>query len=461
MFSGGASPGQVRRVALYIRVSTDEQARHGYSLGAQKEDLEDYAKRHGYAIVDYYVDDGASARKRYTTRKALARLLDDVRAGKIDLILFIKLDRWIRNIADYYEVQKILDQYHVGWKATREEYDTETTNGRLHLNIHLSIAQNEADATGDRIRYVNASKVAKGEAVCWQLPIGLTVRDKHVVPNDQAYIVRELFRHYEEHGSIYGAFQFIKDTYGVLLYDNMARRMLHNSLYKGQYRENPNYCEPIIPPEEFDRVQEMMKARSVRHNPTGNIYLFSGLLICSECGQRMSGRQCKTKKTVKGKTYQYQYSTYMCRMATMYHNCTHRHIMLESHLEKWLLENIVTQAEKYEAELEIAALQNPRPKVDRAAILHKLERLKDLYVADMIDMEAYRADYEKYTAQLAQDEQEATPPPPDFSAIREIFNADFRKAYETWDLTQRRDFWRGVISAIYLDAENTPRIEFK
>ena len=225
----------------YIRVSTDEQARHGYSLGAQKEDLEDYAKRHGYAIVDYYVDDGASARKRYTTRKALARLLDDVRAGKIDLILFIKLDRWIRNIADYYEVQKILDQYHVGWKATREEYDTETTNGRLHLNIHLSIAQNEADATGDRIRYVNASKVAKGEAVCWQLPIGLTVRDKHVVPNDQAYIVRELFRHYEEHGSIYGAFQFVKDTYGILLYDNVARRMLHNPLYKGQYRDNTNY----------------------------------------------------------------------------------------------------------------------------------------------------------------------------------------------------------------------------
>lgn len=451
-------PAPVRRAALYIRVSTDEQARHGYSLGAQKEDLEEYAKRHGYAIVDYYIDDGASARKRYTTRKELVRLLEDVKAGKIDLILFIKLDRWIRNVADYYKVQEILDAHHVAWKATREEYDTETTNGRLYLNIHLSIAQNESDATGDRIRYVNEAKVARGEAVCWQLPIGLKVTDKRVVPNEQAYIVRELFRHYEAHGSIYGAFQFIKDTYGVLIYDHVARKMLSNPLYKGQYRNNTNYCEAIIPPDEFDRVQEMLKARSVRNNPTGIIYLFSGLVICSECGQRMAGRQSRQIRTIRGRQYHYHYHGYMCRKATIYHDCVHRSIISEKKLETWLLENIIPEIERYQSEFELAAAANPRPKVDRAAILRKLERLKDLYVNDMIDMETYRADYEKYSAQLA---QERETPPPDFSAIKDKFNAEFVKAYQTWDRSQRRDFWRGVISAIYLDAENTPRIKFK
>ena len=451
-------PAPVRRAALYIRVSTDEQARHGYSLGAQKEDLEEYAKRHGYAIVDYYIDDGASARKRYTTRKELVRLLEDVKAGKIDLILFIKLDRWIRNIADYYKVQEILDAHHVAWKATREEYDTETTNGRLHLNIHLSIAQNESDATGDRIRYVNAAKVARGQAVTNQLPLGLKVEDKRVVPNEQAYIVRELFRHYEEHGSLYAAYQFIKDTYGVLIYSHAARKMLSNPLYKGQYRDNVNYCEAIIPSDEFDRVQEMLKARSIRRNPTGRVYLFSGLLICSECGQRMAGRTSNSKRTVKGRHYEYECLTYMCRKATIYHSCPHRSIISEKKIEKWLLENVVSEAERYQAEFELSAGSNPRPKVDRAAILRKLERLKDLYVNDMIDMETYRADYEKYSAQLA---QERETPPPDFSAIKEKFNDEFIKTYQTWDRSQRRDFWRGVISAIYLDAENTPRIKFK
>ena len=449
---------KIRRAALYIRVSTDEQARHGYSLVAQKEDLEEYAKRHGYAIADYYIDDGASARKRYTTRKALVRLLEDVKAGKIDLILFIKLDRWIRNIADYYKVQEILDKYHVNWKAIHEEYDTETTNGRLHLNIHLSIAQNEADMTGDRIRYINASKVARGEAVCWQLPIGLTVRDKRVVPSEQAYIVRELFSHYAAHGSIYGAFQYIKDTYGVLLYDHVARKMLRNALYKGQYRNNVNYCEPIIQPDEFDRVQEMLKARSVRRNPTGNIYLFSGMLICSECGQRMAGRTSKSERTVKGRTYKYKYYTYMCRKATIYHSCVHRSIMGENKIEKWLLENIIFQIEEYQAEFELSAARNPRPKIDRSAITRKLDRLRELYINDLIDMDAYKADYKKYTAMLIE-EQEVTRP--DFSAMKAKFDDNFKQAYHTWDRTERRDFWRGVISAVYLDADNTPRIEFK
>ena len=83
-----------RRAALYIRVSTEEQARKGYSLPAQKEDLEEYARKNGYAIAGYYIDEGKSARKKYTKRKEFMRMLEDVRAGKIDVILFIKLDRW-------------------------------------------------------------------------------------------------------------------------------------------------------------------------------------------------------------------------------------------------------------------------------------------------------------------------------------------------------------------------------
>ena len=234
--------------------------------------------------------------------------------------------------------------------------------------------------------------------------------------------------------------------------------MLSNPLYKGQYRNNANYCEAIIPPDEFDRVQEMLKARSIRNNPTGIIYLFSGLVICSECGQRMAGRQSRQIRTIRGRQYHYHYHGYMCRKATIYHDCVHRSIISEKKLETWLLENIVPEIERYQSEMELAAAADPRPKVDRAAILRKLERLKDLYVNDMIDMETYRADYEKYSAQLA---QERETPPPDFSAIKEKFNDEFIKTYQTWDRSQRRDFWRGVISAIYLDAENTPRIKFK
>ena len=167
-------PAPARRAALYIRVSTDEQAKQGFSLPAQEEDLREYARRSGYAVAGLYVDDGVSARKKYTQRKALMRLLSDVEADKIDIILFIKLDRWFRNIADYYKIQEILDAHNVAWKTTQENYDTETTNGRLYINIRLSVAQDESDRTGDRIRFVNESKAARGECINGMLPIGTT-----------------------------------------------------------------------------------------------------------------------------------------------------------------------------------------------------------------------------------------------------------------------------------------------
>ena len=96
----------IKRAALYIRVSTEEQAMHGLSLTAQRETLERYVGDNGLKLAGIYVDEGITARKKYKKRAAFMRMLDDVRADRIDLILFIKLDRWLRNLADYYEVQK-------------------------------------------------------------------------------------------------------------------------------------------------------------------------------------------------------------------------------------------------------------------------------------------------------------------------------------------------------------------
>ena len=97
--------GAAQRAALYIRVSTEEQAMHGYSLDAQRETLTRYANMHNLVIVDYYIDEGKSARKKFQNRKEFMRMMTDVEAGRIDLILFIKLDRWFRSVKDYYKIQ--------------------------------------------------------------------------------------------------------------------------------------------------------------------------------------------------------------------------------------------------------------------------------------------------------------------------------------------------------------------
>lgn len=92
------------RAAAYIRVSTEEQVLHGYSIDAQREALLKYESEHDdIQIVGWYADEGVSARKKATKRKALQQLLTDLEPKQIDMILFIKLDRWFRNVGEYHQ----------------------------------------------------------------------------------------------------------------------------------------------------------------------------------------------------------------------------------------------------------------------------------------------------------------------------------------------------------------------
>ena len=100
---------RIRRVGLYGRVSTEEQALRGFSIETQKANLTEYCKENNLKIVDYYFDEGISGAKPPLKRPALKRLLEDVEAGKIDMILFTKLDRWFRSVKEYFKVQEVLD----------------------------------------------------------------------------------------------------------------------------------------------------------------------------------------------------------------------------------------------------------------------------------------------------------------------------------------------------------------
>ena len=121
---------------------------------------------------------GVTARKKLSKRLAFQRLLSDVRQDKIDLIIFIKLDRWFRNVADYYATMQILESHNVNWECTEEDYDTTTSNGRLHLNIKLSIAQNESDQTSDRIKYVFKNRRDNGMWDTGKVKYGYKIVDR-------------------------------------------------------------------------------------------------------------------------------------------------------------------------------------------------------------------------------------------------------------------------------------------
>ena len=152
-----------QRIACYIRVSSQEQKLHGLSLDSQRDVLRRYAEKHGLKIVEWYEDEGVSGRKLIRRRPALQRMLNDAKAGKFDRIIFIKLDRYFRSVAEYYECQKILEANKVTWTATEEKYDLTTANGRYWVTQKLAMAEYEADQTGERINLVNEYKIRTGQ----------------------------------------------------------------------------------------------------------------------------------------------------------------------------------------------------------------------------------------------------------------------------------------------------------
>lgn len=149
------------RAALYPRVSTEEQAKYGLSIHDQQGDLEEYARAHGMRIVGVFADAGYSARKKVEKRPAMLALLEAVKRDEVDIVLVTKLDRWFRNIGEYYKVQEILEAHNVSWRTIYEDYDTSTAAGRLKINIMLAVAQDEADRTSERIKKVFDGKRAR------------------------------------------------------------------------------------------------------------------------------------------------------------------------------------------------------------------------------------------------------------------------------------------------------------
>ena len=442
------------RVALYIRVSGEEQKIKGLSLEAQQERLEEYARNQGWIVVGTYIDAAKTARKDMRKRSEFQKMINSVKRDEIDLLLFCRLDRWFRSVADYYKIMEILQAHHCDWKTTDEEYDTSTANGRLYINVKLSIAQNEADICSERISVVFDSKVQHGTVVSGNCPFGYIVNGEKrlAIDPDAAVIVRDAFNYYESSVSQRGTIRHIRETYGVNWCDATFRRMLSERLYTGVYdsnkRFNENFCDPIIDAAQFDRVQKLLK-KNARFSPAGNIYIFTSILKCAECLHNLSG--CRTRS---GNRYYYYYR---CNQHLQRGRCPHNNSVREDYIESWLFEHLQEELERCRLEWEIRAAERKKKKRsnDKAVLKRKLTKLKELYMNDLINIEEYKKDYQLYTAALQQIPDEMPEEmPPDFSAIERMLQADFRNIYDSLTREEKRTLWRSVISEIRVDRDN-------
>ena len=454
----------VLRVGLYERVSTDEQAKYGYSIKTQIDALEEYCEKNKMKIVDHYTDDGVSGGKAAFRRPEMSRLLEDIKEKKIDMVLFTRLDRWFRNVKEYFKVQEILDEHKVEWKAIWEDYDTTTANGRMAITIFLAIAQNEREKGAERIRVVFEHKRQNKEAVFgWKsMPFGYTKEADEdgvmrLVKNPELKeALQDFWDIAVKYHNVSKAGRYVNRVYGLERNKKLWFDIAHNEIYSGVYKGVEDYCEPYVSKEDFEKLQNR---GSIKKTQGDRVYLFTGLIKCPLCGSSMVATHCKQKRS-NGAIVEYR--SYRCRHRDI-QTCENRQSVSELKTEKWLLKNLENLMREEIAKVELERTKpKKKPKTDVSALREKLRRLEIVYMAGNKTDAEYLAETAEIKQQIKQAEMEKLDEPEetDIEALKATLETNFRGIYETLSQEDKRRFWRGLIKEIHVEGNNVRAVDF-
>ena len=244
-----------KKCGLYMRVSTEDQAREGFSLLEQKERLEAFCKFKGYEIIDYYQDAGISA-KTGNHRPEFERLKDDIKAKKINTIVALKLDRITRSIYDWENLITFLDENDAYLDCANDEINTTTANGKMISRLLMSVSQNEIERTSERTKVGLAGAIKCGH-IPHIAPLGYKHEDKRlVIDYSTKDIVVRIFDLYYN-GYSYQKISNLFNEEKVLEKDNWRdstiQTILENEIYKGDFihgkrTKNPTYYEDVVEP---------------------------------------------------------------------------------------------------------------------------------------------------------------------------------------------------------------------
>lgn len=460
---------KIESVAAYIRVSTQEQKLHGLSLDAQQMKLQEYADKNNMKIVEWYMDKGVSGRKPIKKRPELQRMITDAEKGLFERIIFIKIDRFFRSVAEYHECMKRISP--VVWSTTEEKYDLTTANGRMFVNMKLTIAELEADQTGERIRLVNDYKVQVGRPLVGDhcLPFGFknyldesTGMKKVGKDKETEHIVNDLLEYFFKHQSAQKTVFYIQDKYDIRIWYESMSKLLKNPMLCGEYRGNKNYCEAYITREKFDKLQALLKHQT-KNNSTRE-YIFGGLLRCPSCGGVLAGCPHTTYKTY-GK---YVYNKYRCGKHYTQGICDFKKFVNQNVLERLLLDNMESFLQKAKMGAKKVAqhgeemnskktLENLKAQVARLNYSWQTGKILDV------------AQYEKQYAELISKIQELEKVRPiekkkDFKYVEKILYDGWQDSYLKLSEKNKKAFWRSFIKKIIVnwttDIKEIAEIEF-
>jgi len=291
-----------------VRVSTEDQAREGFSLPEQRERLEAMCKYKGYEIYDYYEDAGISA-KTGNHRPEFDRMLDDIRNKKINTIVTLKLDRLTRSVYDWENIMTFLEENNAYIDCANDEINTTNANGKLVSRLLMSVSQNEIERTSERTK-IGLSGAIKNGNIPGHTPLGYKRDGKKLVPDSLTKdIIIRMYQLYFE-GNSYQTIANIFNEENVAnkkWRDNTILEMIENPIYKGDFihgkrTDKPtcyeNVVEPLVSKEMWESCQ-VQKKKNSRNYMRYKEYLFLQKIRCPKCGRILGGKATYKKKNDK------------------------------------------------------------------------------------------------------------------------------------------------------------------
>ena len=389
----------VKKIAgLYIRVSTEDQAREGFSLPEQEKRLRAMCEFKGYEVYKVYEDAGISA-KTGNKRPAFDELLQDIKDKKCNTIVVLKLDRLTRSVADWEKILTFLEENDAFLDCANDDINTTNANGKMISRILTSVSQQEIERTSERTKIGLAGAIKAGH-IPHQSPLGYKRENKTLVPDlTTKDVVIRIFEMYHS-GLSYKKISNILNDERVLdktnWRDSTIVGILQNEIYKGDFvhgkkTKKPTYyenvVEPIISKELWEECQVQKKKNSRSYQRTLT-YLFLQKLKCPKCG-RILGGKATTKKN--GNSYFYYYCN-DCKL-------TIKENVIEDYISKFI-DNIVeydSVVNQFFLPMIKQKIENPKEDIEKEIKKQKdkFTRIREAYVNEVFTLEEYDLERKK------------------------------------------------------------------
>lgn len=377
---------------LYIRVSTEDQAREGFSLPEQEKRLRAMCEYKCYEIYKVYKDAGISA-KTGNSRPGFEELLQDIRDKKCNTIVVLKLDRLTRSVFDWEKIIRFLEENDAYLDCANDDINTTNANGKMISRILTSVSQNEIERTSERTKFGMVGAIKEGH-IPHKAPFGYKHENKKLIPNeatkDQVIRIFNLYYQGNSYQTISNLYNKEKVFGKTNWKDSTILKIIENPIYKGDFihgkrTKNPTYYEDVVEPlisKELWEECQVQKKKNSRNYKRNEDYLFLQKLKCPHCNRILAGKATRKKN---GSIYYYYYC----------HDCKIN--IKETDIEKEF-DNFIKDIQEYDSVVNQTLLpmiktklNNPKDKLlkELKEQNQKAERIRKAYINGSFTIEEY------------------------------------------------------------------------